>query len=117
MSSGYGLTVRWSLREAGEVEQALRDYVVGTSMARFAVEEGLSFKTWGMRPGEWFEGHYAWANKHDRDGFTKRFAEQAPKAAVTKIVGSAPSAIEPFEVVAVTEGVAGFSRGAGPGEG
>lgn len=117
MSSGYGLTVRWSLREAAGVEQQLRDYVVGTSMARFAREEGLSYKTWGMRPGEWFDAHYVWASRQDRDAFARRFSEQAPKAAVTGIVGSPPTAIEPFEVVAVTEGVAGFSRGAGPGEG
>jgi hypothetical protein len=117
MSSGYGLNVRWSLHDAGDVDQALRDYVIGTSMARFAREEGLSFKTWGMRSGEWFEAHYVWASRQERDAFARRFTQQAPKAVVTEIVGSPPTAIEPFEVVAVTEGVAGFSRGAGPGEG
>ena len=59
MSAGYGLSVRWSLEEAAEgVEGALREYVVGTSMARFALREGLAFKTWRMRSGQWFEGTY-----------------------------------------------------------
>jgi hypothetical protein len=86
-------------------------------MARFAREEGLSFKTWGMRPAEWFEAHYVWASRQDRDAFTRRFTEQADDSAVSQIIGRSPTAIETFEVVAVTEGVAGFSRGAGPGEG
>lgn len=117
MSSGYGLIVRWSLDDAGNVEKELRDYVVGTSMARFAREEGLSFKTWGMRPGEWFEAHYVWATTQARDTFARRFREQAATSAVSTIIGAPPTSIEPFEVVAVTEGVSGFSRGAGPGEG
>jgi hypothetical protein len=37
--------VRWSLEDADEgVEAALREYVVGTSMARFAVRDALAFK-------------------------------------------------------------------------
>ena len=117
MSAGYGLSVRWSLEDAGEgVEAALREYVVGTSMARFAVREGLAFKTWRMRAGQWFEGTYVWDSRDARDVFAESFAAEAAGSPVSRLVGSPPLWIEPFEVVAVVEGPEGFREGAGPGE-
>ena len=117
MSAGYGLSVRWSLeRAAGGVETALREYVVGTSMARFAVREGLGFKTWRMRPGQWFEGTYVWDSRDARDVFAEAFAVEAARSPVSRLVGSPPLWIEPFEVVAIIEGPGGFREGAGPGE-
>jgi hypothetical protein len=117
MSAGYGLSVRWSLELAPTgVEAALRDYVVGTSMARFAEREGLAFKTWRMRPGLWFEGTYVWDTQVARDAFAEWFATEAAGSPGSQLVGSPPLWIEPFEVVAIVEGPEGFREGAGPGE-
>lgn len=117
MSAGYGLSVRWSLEHAAEgVEAALRDYVVGTAMARFAGREGLAFKTWRMRTGQWFEGTYVWDTQAARDAFGESFAAEAAGSPGSQMIGSPPVWIEPFEVVAVVEGPEGFREGAGPGE-
>jgi hypothetical protein len=117
MSAGYGLSVRWSLELAPTgVETALRDYVVGTSMPRFAKREGLAFKTWKLRPGQWFEGTYVWDTKVARNEFAESFATEAAGSPVSLLVGSSPLWIEPFEVVAIVEGPEGFREGAGPGE-
>lgn len=117
MSAGYGLSVRWSLEDAPEgVEVALREYVVGTSMAGFAKREGLRFKTWRMRAGQWFEGTYVWGTRSARDAFAESFAAGAAESPGSLLVGSAPVWIEPFEVVAIVEGPEGFREGAGPGE-
>jgi hypothetical protein len=111
----YGLTVRWSLAEASPgAAQALREYVTGTSLARFSGMDGLAFKTWRMREGEWFEGTYVWAGAAARDGFAEQFAATGADNPGSQIVGSAPQLIEPFEVVAVAEGSAGFHPGPGP---
>jgi hypothetical protein len=68
--SASALTVRWSLKDAPEgVEQRLRDYVGETSHARFEQLEGLRFKTWRVRPGEWFEGCYVFVDETARAGF------------------------------------------------
>ena len=67
--SASALTVRWSLVGAPEgVEQELRDYVAETSHARFEQREGLRFKTWRMRSGEWFEGCYVFVDDAARSG-------------------------------------------------
>jgi hypothetical protein len=113
-----GLTVRWSLAGTDDqVAAALREYVVGQSLARFTGMEGLRFKTWRMRPGEWFEGTYVFATAAARDGFAQSFRAQAATAPGTQIVGSEPVLVEPFEVVAVAEGADGFVAGPGPGAG
>lgn len=117
MSAGYGLSVRWSLEDAPEgVEARLREYVVETSMARFAQREGLAFKSWGMRAGRWFEGIYVWDTLGSRDAFATSFAAEVAGSPVSVLVGSSPMWVEPFEVVAVVEGPEGFRDGAGPGE-
>lgn len=116
MNAGYGLTVRWSLAEAQEgVAEELREYVVGTSMANFMFLDGLAFKTWRMREREWFEGTYVFQDAKDRDDFQSDFAAKAADSAGSRIIGSAPIEIEPFEVVAIAEGPAQFRRGPGPG--
>jgi len=105
----HGLTVRWSLADAPEgVEEALATYVESTSHARFTGKEGLRFKTWRMRAGEWFEGCYVFETPEARDAFEKEFTEVAAESPGSQIVGSAPVLIEPCEVVAVAEGGSGF---------
>jgi hypothetical protein len=112
----YGLSVRWSLRDAPpDVAQKLRDYVVGTSLQRFSGVDGLRFKTWRMIEGEWFEGTYVWGSAATRDAFEASFRREAAESAGSMIVGSGPMLVEPFEVVAVAEGPEGFSAGPGPG--
>lgn len=105
----HGLTVRWSLADAPEgVEEALAEYVEKTSYPRFAGKEGLRFKTWQMRAGEWFEGCYVFDSSESREMLQKEFTAVAEESPVSKIVGSGPVLIEPFEVMAVAEGGSGF---------
>ena len=115
------LTVRWSLAEATDgVEQQLRDYVAESSHARFEQREGLRFKTWRMRSGEWFEGCYVFVDDAARAAFQQSFSETAADSPGSKIIGSAPVLIEECEVVAVAGGLEGFvsvSSYDGPTEG
>lgn len=114
----YGFTARWSLAGAPEgVEDALRDYVHHTSLARFTGLEGLRFKTWRMRAGEWFEGTYVFADRATRDAFAAQFARDAAGSPGSRLVGAPPQLQETWEVVAVAQGGAGFAAGPGPGEG
>ena len=104
------LTVRWSLAEAPDgVEEKLAAYVEETSHARFTGMEGLRFKTWRMRPREWFEGCYVFASDDARSRFQTTFEASAAESPGSQIIGSAPILIEPCEVVAVAEGGEGFS--------
>ena len=91
-----------------EALDELRDYIDDVSHARFTALAGLSFKTWRARPGEWFEGTYVFADAGTRAEFQAGFAAGAADSPVSKILGRAPSLIEPCEVVAVAEGAAGF---------
>ncbi len=116
MNAGFGLSVRWSLQEApADVADALREYVVGTSMAKFMFLDGLAFKTWRMVDGQWFEGTYVFDQQVYRDDFQREFTATAAESAGSKIIGSPPVLIEPFEVVAIAEGPERFRRGPGPG--
>ncbi|MFL6109244.1 MAG: hypothetical protein ACJ716_14815 [Marmoricola sp.] len=104
-----GLTVRWSLADAPPgVEQALADYVAGTSHARFSVMQGLRFKTWRMRSGEWFEGCYVFATDEARAEFQEQFTATADTSPGSQIIGSPPVLIEECSIVAVAEGAAAF---------
>ncbi len=115
MNAGYGLTVRWSLADTPEdVTDRLREYVVGTSIARFMFLDGLAFKTWRMRQGEWFEGTYVFDSDEERAAFREGFEPGAAQSPGSDIIGSPPVLIEEWEVVAIAEGPAGFRRGAGP---
>jgi hypothetical protein len=115
MNAGYGLTVRWSLADAPkDTADRLREYVVGTSIARFMFLDGLAFKVWRMRDGEWFEGTYVFDSEQDRTMFREDFEPGASDAPGSEIIGSAPFVIEDWEVVAIAEGPSGFRRGAGP---
>jgi hypothetical protein len=111
-----GLTVRWSLADAPDgVAETLAAYVADTSHARFTGKPGLRFKTWRMREGEWFEGTYVFVGAAERDAFATSFSATAAESPGSQIIGSSPVSIEPFEVVAVAEGAAGFAAGGGPG--
>ena len=116
MNAGYGLTVRWSLKDAPEdAADQLREYVVGTSIARFMFLDGLAFKVWRMREGEWFEGTYVFNTVRARDEFQAQFEQTMADAPGTKIIGSQPVSVEAYEVVAIAEGPGAFRRGPGPG--
>ena len=105
----HGLTVRWSLEHAPEgVDEALAAYVEATSHARFTGKEGLRFKTWRTRTGEWFEGCYVFETQAARDAFQEEFTASAAESPGSQIVGSPPVLIEPCEIVAVAEGASGF---------
>jgi len=105
----HGLTVRWSLTDSPDgVEDALRAYVEATSHGRFSGKEGLRFKTWRMRQGEWFEGCYVFETPEDRDAFEQEFKNVAAESPGSQLVGSPPILIEPCEIVAVAEGASGF---------
>ncbi|QLQ09999.1 MAG: hypothetical protein HZY75_05920 [Nocardioidaceae bacterium] len=104
------LTVRWSLTDAPDTAaQELRSYVEDSSHARFTAMPGLGFKTWRMRPADWFEGCYVFGSDSEREAFQTEFTAGAAQSPVSVIVGSPPVLIEPCEVVGVAEGAAGFS--------
>ena len=104
-----GLTVRWSLADAPEgAEDELASYVAGTSHARFTGMSGLRFKTWRVRPGEWFEGCYVFASDAERADFQRTFEAGAADAPGSRLIGSAPILVEACDIVAVAEGGAGF---------
>lgn len=104
-----GLTVRWSLADAPDgVEDALASYVADTSHARFSAMEGLRFKTWRMRAGEWFEGCYVFVDDAARTEFQESFTATAAESPGSQLIGSAPILIEECTIVAVAEGGSGF---------
>lgn len=105
-----GLTVRWSLADAPDgIEEQLATYVAQTSHAKFTGMAGLAFKTWRMRPGEWFEGCYVFATAEERAAFQERFAAGAAEAPGSTLIGSPPVLIEECDVVAIAEGWEGFT--------
>ena len=105
-----GLTVRWSLADAPEgVEARLASYVAETSHAKFTGMAGLRYKTWRVRPGEWFEGVYVFASDEARAAFQETFTAGAAEAPGSQIIGSAPVLIEACDIVAVAEGWEGFA--------
>ena len=71
---------------------------------------GLKYKTWRMRPGEWFEGCYVFEDDAARAAFQETFTESAAESPGSRIVGASPILIEACEIVAVAEGAGGFSR-------
>ncbi len=104
-----GLTVRWSLTDAPMgVEAELAEYVATASLARFEQLAGLRFKTWRLRPREWFEGLYVFASADARADFQAGFEKGAAESPVSNMVGSAPVVIEPCEIVGVAEGPEGL---------
>ncbi len=104
-----GLTVRWSLEEApDDVADTLAAYVEESSHARFTNMAGLRFKTWRIRPGQWFEGCYVFASEEDRSEFQRSFSQGAAEAPGSTIIGSPPILIEECEIVAIAEGQDGF---------
>ena len=109
----YGLTVRWSLADAPKgTLKALRAHVEDESFARFAGLEGLRFKAWRARKGEWFEGSYVFVSDEARAAFQADFEQHAAESPGSAIIGSAPVTIEACEIVAVVRGPAGFRSSA-----
>ena len=109
----HGLTVRWSLADAPpETLDELRTYVEDVSFTQFAGLDGLRFKSWRARQGEWFEGSYVFASAAARDAFQADFEPKAAESAGSRIIGSAPILIEPCEIVAVVRGPSGFRSSA-----
>jgi hypothetical protein len=105
----HGLTVRWSLADApADTLDKLRTYVEDVSFAKFAGLDGLRFKSWRARQGEWFEGSYVFASAAARDAFQAGFEPGAAESAGSRIIGSGPILIEPCEIVAVVRGPSGF---------
>lgn len=105
----HGLSVRWSLLDApAEVLDELASYVESASYARFSGLDGLRFKTWRARAGEWFEGTYVFVDDAHRAAFQQSFEATAAETPVSVAVGSPPILIEPWDVVAVAEGPEGF---------
>jgi hypothetical protein len=108
-----GLTVRWSLADApDEVADQLAAYVEESSHARFTDKPGLRFKTWRIRPGQWFEGCYVFETDEAREDFQRSFSQGAAESPGSQIIGSAPILIEECEVVAIAEGREGFQSAA-----
>jgi hypothetical protein len=108
-----GLTVRWSLVDAPDgVEDTLASYVADTSHARFSGMDGLAYKTWRLRTGEWFEGCYIFDTEAAREAFQTTFTAGAADAPGSQIIGSAPVLIEPCDIVAIAEGAGGFRAAA-----
>ena len=104
-----GLTVRWSLEDApDDVVEQLATYVEETSHDRFTDLPGLRFKTWRIKPGQWFEGCYVFATDDERAEFQRTFSQGAAESPGSVIVGSPPILIEECEVVAIAEGREGF---------
>ena len=104
-----GLTVRWSLADAPEdVTTRLAAYLVESSHERFEGKAGLRFKTWRMRPGEWFEGCYVFESDAARAAFQAEFTAAAAGSPGSVIIGSAPVLIEPCMVSAIARGGADF---------
>ena len=86
-----GLTVRWSLVgcPAGTLTE-LASYVESTSYDRFGDLDGLRFKTWRARAGEWFEGTYVFETDAHRADFQASFEAKSAEAPASLVVGSPP---------------------------
>ena len=108
-----GLSVRWSLAGApAGIAAELREYVAEASYVKFTGMQGLRFKTWRMREGEWFEGTYVFVSDEARASFQETFTAGAATAPISTMTGAPPTSIEAFEVVAVAEGWDGFEASA-----
>jgi hypothetical protein len=73
---------------------------------------GLRFKTWRIKPGQWFEGCYVFATDEDRSEFQRTFSQTAAESPGSRIIGSPPILIEECEIVAIAEGRDGFQSAA-----
>ena len=108
-----GLTVRWSLEDApADAAEQLASYVEESSHARFTDQPGLRFKTWRIKPGQWFEGCYVFATDEDRSEFQRTFSQTAAESPGSVIIGSPPTLVEECEIVAIAEGREGFRSAA-----
>ncbi len=72
----------------------LREYVLGTSLARFMFLDGLAFKTWRMREGEWFEGTYVFDTPRERERDSEFRGHRRRGSPGSRLIGSGPVTIE-----------------------
>lgn len=101
--------MRWSLAGAPDgALAALREYIEDVSFAKFAGLDGLRFKSWRAREGEWFEGTYVFVDHQSREAFQKAMEAERDELPGTTIIGREPELIEACEIVAVVRGPAGF---------
>lgn len=101
--------MRWSLAGAPEdTLTQLRSYIEDVSFARFAGLDGLRFKSWRAREGEWFEGTYVFVSAEARAAFQADMESGAADLPGSRIIGRPPELIEACEIVAVVRGPAGF---------
>jgi hypothetical protein len=99
----YGLTVRWSLRDApAGTAAALREYVRETSVPRFTGMPGLVQKTWQMTDRGFFSGVYVWSSESARAGFLEQF--RANPSPVSALVGTGPELVQEWDLVGVAVG-------------
>ena len=75
--------------------------------------DGLAFKVWRMREGEWFEGTYVFDSEQERLHFREEFEPGAATSPGSRSSARPRCLIEEWEVVAIAEGPAGFRRGGG----
>ena len=102
----YGLTVRWSLRDApAGTSQALREYVANESVAKFTGMPGLIQKTWQLAEHGFFSGVYVWATPEAREQWLEQFRGNPSK--VTQLVGDGPELIQEWELIGVAVGAEG----------
>jgi hypothetical protein len=105
--------VRWSLEGASaDVADELATYVEESSHARYNDLPGLRFKTWRIRPGQWFEGCYVFATEEDRADFQRTFSQGVADSPGSRIIGSPPVLVEECEILAIAEGREGFQSAA-----
>ncbi len=88
--------------------KALRAYVEDESYGTFAALDGLRFKSWRARKGQWFEGSYVFKSDELRATFQASFEKNAADSRASTIIGSAPILIEACEIIGVVRGPAGF---------
>ena len=106
MNAGYGLSVRWSLESAPEGRRpgAARLRRRARRWPSSCSSTGSPSRPGGWSRAQWFEGTYVFDEKVYRDDFQREFSATAAESAGSGIIGSAPTLIEPFEVVAIAEG-------------
>ena len=102
----HGLTIRWSLQGSpAGTEQALRDYVRDSSVARYTDMPGLVQKTWQLAERGFFSGVYVWSTPQARSDFLADF--RANPSPVSQLLGNDPDIVQEWELIGVAVGADG----------
>ena len=105
----FGLTIRWSLMDSpAGTDQALRDYVTGSSVERFTGMTGLVQKTWQLAERGFFAGTYIWATEQARADFVEHF--RATPSPVSQLLGHGPDILQEWELIGMAVGADGPLR-------